>query len=309
MTSLNHHESTELITGPFGSEARKFHLKTDELLLTAPDSARKILGAYKAAGSKVAFAPSWAANARGIEDTGFTKRHRDWNHRAVDYVEEIFAGHPIYASIAPLLDTSGGDDQHWTASFANTAQKRHAPQLEALREKNVTRIAGEAFRYPKEASAVAQEFAKLGGKEFVCSFETRDGLLPYDKEYSFETVRDFLIEETRGQLKIGVGLNCSSVKDCEMALRREKPGTFSAVYPNKAKISSDPRTTRYLELEHLGVRNDREQEEYTELQRALDHSPQELQRLIVLAKELRIPLVGICCGGTPKDVELLAKSV
>ncbi len=316
MTPDNLHPTLEILSGPFGSQVREAcGLSTQQVFAQKRfDIARAILLGNKKAGTSAPVTPTWGANVRGLDDQEFTPELRDWNVHAAKVTRQVFDGQDAYGSLAPLLETSGKDDSHWKglgtpAQRRQWAYRRHEPQIRTLAGAGVTKILLEAGRYLDEGKALARLAEDYGAQEIVWSFEAHNGkvpsLDPRQEPLTFEQARNEIALATRGNIRVGVGINCVSADDCLRALDREPAGTFAAVYPNKAKIGSGEKTARFLALSQQTVRPEADEVEFLQLRDELHTSDRELRELALCALQARARILGICCGGTPDDVRVL----
>ncbi len=298
----------EILSGPFGSEAAKCGSSTREIFARGRlETARDIHRRFHAAGVTTGVTSTFAAAPRGLREQPFDEEYQHWNRSAVAVAREFY-GDKILASVAPLLDTSGGDDEAWSRLDVDWARRRHQGQVTTLRENGATRVLGEAFRYVGEAKALAKLLEELGFTEFVCSFEARhpEGRLPHQPKLTYEQVKNEIVLATHGNLQIGIGVNCAGADDCTRALMNENPGVIDAVYPNRANIRRNRESERFIKLaERNGTLTPGEKREFEFLRKNIEDIAIRLPDLAALCLEKRVRYAGVCCGGTPEDVATL----
>lgn len=324
--SSNHHLNgskghlTEILSGPFGSQVREaFETSTRDVFAESRfHIARAILHQNKRAGVTAPVTPTWGAAVRGIEDQEFTPELRQWNVHGAQVTQEVFEGRTPYGSVAPILDTGGREDHIWTGLGTDRqrqewAYRRHQPQIEALAEAGIRRFLLEAGRYIGEGKALTRLASDYGAEEIIFSLEAPDGKVPsvegQKKIRTFEQARNELTSENTRNTRVGIGINCVSAQACQRAVETERDGTFAAVYANKAKIAPDVSSARFLELSQKLSRSSAEQAEYLELHDKLNTSHGELAELARCCIQAKARIIGICCGGTPKDVRVLRDAV
>jgi S-methylmethionine-dependent homocysteine/selenocysteine methylase len=300
----------DILTGPFGSRASAIGVSTRQIFLEERfNLAVRIQAAFREAGATLPVTPTFGATVRGVHGGRFDEELHRWNTAAVRTTRQAFPGLEPYGSIAPILDSSGKDDSH-AARLHGTWTRRHTPQINALRDAGVRHFLGEAFRYLREARDVAELLANAGAKSFLCSFEAKHpkGKFPHQPELKYEHVLNELVNATRGRLEVTIGINCAGVDYCTQVLKREKAGTIGAVYPNRQNVGNDPASRRFLTLAQ-SQRMAEEEAEYRRLQQQLDTKHDALAALAQLCAARRVPIIGICCGGTPEDVRALRRAV
>ncbi len=311
-SSTNAPSQIDILSGPFGSEAAKLGTSTREIFAQEKlDVALRIHDAFRRAGTTTGVTSTFAAAPRGLEEKPFDWEFSEWNKHAVHVTRKVY-GNDVMASLAPALDTSGGNDNDVPTLPADWFLRRHEGQATALRSHGIKRVLGEAFRYVREAREAARLLEDLGFEEFVCSFEARhpSGRHPHQPDLTYEQVRNEIVSATRGKIDVGVGVNCASVQDCRRVLEQEPDGVIRAAYPNKAKIGTDAAARRFVELAERGnKRTALERKEFENLRLQVEHSQEELLGLLRICLEKRVGYVGVCCGGTPEDIAFLSKMV
>jgi len=307
--------SAEILSGPFGSLLNDIHgISTRDAFRNEHfDKIRDALRAYKDGGVTQPVTPTFAAAARGIHGGRFTEEMREWNQYAAQFTHEVFDRQPL-GSIAPLLDTSGGDDTAWSATpnRQDCAHRIHTPQIQALRDGGVGGVIGEAFHDFDEAAGFVKAAERAGMHDAIVSFEPTVRGLPNNtlEIASYDEVVDRLRDLTRGRLNVAIGMNCGNADQILEILERSKSGTFSAVYPNHSVIphSADGDTFRALgDLNH--ARNARQNGEFARLRKLFEISDIQLSKLVALGGELNIKYLGLCCGASPKDTAALSRRV
>lgn len=313
--SLNSHSSssTEILSGPFGSLLNDLHgISTRDAFRNQKfDAICSALQAYRNGGVTKPVTPTFAAAARGVHGGRFTEELRHWNQLAAQFTHEVFARQPL-GSIAPLLDTSGGDDAKWSTlpNRQDRAQRIHTPQMEALRDAGVAGVLGEAFHDFDEAAGFVKAAEASGMHDAIVSFEPTARGIPNNALdiASYDEVADRLREMTRGKLDVSIGMNCGNADQILGILEASKAGTFAAVYPNHAVIPHDESGALFRTLADLNHERSPEQEqEFQRLRRLFEISDAQLSKLVNLGGELNIKYLGLCCGASPKDTAALAE--
>lgn len=307
--------SAEILSGPFGSLLNDIHgISTRDAFRNGHfDKIRDALRAYKDGGVTQPVTPTFAAAARGIHGGRFTEEMREWNQHAAQFTHEVFARQPL-GSVAPLLDTSGGDDTAWSAlpNRQNRAHRIHTPQMQALRDGGVGSVLGEAFHDFDEAAGFVKAAEGAGMHEAIVSFEPTALGLPNNALdiQSYDEVADRLRDLTRGNVNVAIGMNCGNADQILEILEGSKSGTFRAVYPNHSVIphGADGNTFRALgDLNH--ARNAEQNAEFARLRKLFEISDAQLSKLVALGDELDIKYLGLCCGASPKDTAALSRRV
>lgn len=305
----------EVLSGPFGSLLNDLHgVSTREAFRTEQfDRIRDALRAYKKGGVTQPVTPTFAAAARGIHGGKFTEELLHWNQIASQLTHEVFERQPL-GSVAPLLDTSGGDDAAWSALSGrqDRAMRIHTPQMQALRDGGVGGVLGEAFHDFDEAAGFVKAAERSGMHSAIVSFEPTVRGLPNNalEIASYDEVADRLRDLTRGKLDVAIGMNCGNADQILDILERAQEGTFAAVYPNHSVIphNSDGERFRHLgDLNHS--RNPDQNAEFTRLRKLFEISDTQLSKLVTLGGELNIKYLGLCCGASPKDTAALARRI
>lgn len=309
--SLNSH-SPEILSGPFGSLLNDLHgvSTRDAFRQQHFEWIKNALRAYKDGGVTQPVTPTFAAAARGIHGGKFTEELREWNQHAAKFTHEVFERQPL-GSIAPLLDTSGGDDIAWSVlpHRQDRSARIHTPQMQALRDGGVGGVLGEAFHDFDEAAGFVKAAERSGMREAIVSFEPTAKGLPNNALdiASYDEVADRLRELTRGKIDVAIGMNCGNADQILEILEASKAGTFSAVYPNHAVIPHNDLGTEFRRLGDLNhERGEAQERRFQELRRLFEISDPQLSRLTALSRELGVKYLGLCCGAAPKDTASLA---
>lgn len=306
-------QTPEVLSGPFGSLLNDLHgISTRDAFRNQQfDAIRSALQAYRNGGVTQPVTPTFAAAARGVDGGKFTDELLHWNQLAAQFTHEVFERQPL-GSVAPLLDTSGGDDARWSTlpNRQDRAKRIHTPQMEALRDGGVAGVLGEAFHDFDEAAGFVKAAEASGMHDAIVSFEPTARGIPNNALdiASYDEVADRLREMTRGKLDVSIGMNCGNADQILGILEASKAGTFSAVYPNHAVIPHDESGALFRSLADLNhERNAAEEQEFQRLRRLFEISDTQLSKLVALGGKLDIKYLGLCCGASPKDTAALAE--
>lgn len=307
--------SPEILSGPFGSLLNDLHgvSTRDAFRQEHFEWIRNALRAYKNGGVTQPVTPTFGAAARGVNGGMFTDELLHWNQLASQFTHEVFERQPL-GSVAPLLDTSGGDDGAWSVLLnrQERALRTHAPQMQALRDGGVTGVLGEAFHDFDEAAGFVKAAERTGMHDAIVSFEpTRQGL-PNNALgiRSYDEVAGRLRDIARGRIGVAIGMNCGNADQILNLLEESSAGTFSAVYPNHEVIPHDEHGALFRRLADLNhQRTPPQEQEFQRLRAVYEVSERQLSRLVRLGGALNVQYLGLCCGTSPKDTAALAARV
>lgn len=212
--------------------------------------------------------------------------------------------------LAPLSDTSGGDDEKWQSLTRSQqiewARRRHAPQVEALYLAGIRHFQLEAGRYVPEAIALAQVVDETGGEGLAFCFEAADGVVP-DPEYQnlpFNDVREKMQEIIRGRIITQVGINCVGVSAVKKALDGNE--LLDIVYPNTLDFSRDKDGKLRKELVTLSEKKNRSDEDNVRLGKITTELTTTTEQFIELWRmclQAKVKAISGCCGGTTELVK------
>lgn len=305
----------EILSGPFGSLLNDLHgISTRDAFRTGRfDEIRSALQAYSQSGVTQPVTPTFGAAARGIRGGRFTTELRDWNQLGAQFTREVFGKEP-FASVAPLLDTSGTDDAAWQMlqDTQGRAKGIHTPQLEALHDAGIKFVLGEAVHDFDEAVGLVQAAENTGMKEVIVSFEPTKHGVPNNRVNisSYAEVLQRLQDSTRGKIDARIGMNCGNANQILQILGASEAGTFAAVYPNQSVIPHDENGTLFRTLADLNhTRTPDQEKEFQRLRRIYEISDVQLSRMAKLGRELGVDYIGLCCGASPTDTAHLASRV
>lgn len=308
--SLNTYEP-KILSGPFGSLLAQHHNVSTQQAFREErtDIIRAALRAYRDAGVTAPVLPTFGAGARDLNDRKFTPELRAWITAAAYLTHETFPKSDPFGSVATLLDTSDHRNEAWrqTHHQSDVARRTHVPTFEALVDGRTNRVLAEAVHDCHEAIGLVLAGMETGMKEVVVSFEPTEQGLPNhaDGFGSYGDVRDYLYEIADGKVDVGIALNCGNANQILQIVTREKPGTFRAVYPNKAIIPHGEEGDRFRQLADKNAeRTTAEQQEFDALCRIYDVSSQ-LQTMVALCEKKGVANIGLCCGSGPEDVARL----
>lgn len=220
----------------------------------------------------------------------------------------------IVGLLAPLSDTSGGDDSKWqtltNAQKLEWARRRHAPQVEALYLAGIRYFQLEAGRYVPEAIALAQVVDEVGGEGLAFCFEAPDGRVPdpENQNLRFKNVCEQMQEITRGRIITQVGINCVGVSAVQKAL--DSGESLDIVYPNTLDFGKDQSGKLREEFVALSEKKDSspiDQVRLATITETLTTTPKEFAELWKICLQARVQAISTCCGGTTTLVELAKK--
>ena len=321
-----------VIPGPFGSLVR------DEYGIDNRNSAdlfsergqralTKVHERYRDAGATIGSAPTFRlTNLRAGDgkngqwelpkngELQFDVQIAEWNRHAVQSIaRKVYDERTLIAGlVAPIADTSGGDDARWKALASNQfawVKERQRPQVRALIEAGVDLILVEAARYFDEAKAIADLTLEYGGKAAAISFETDKPEFP-DPDHpntTFTQVADILNDRARGKIPVLTGVNCTGATTIRQLL--EKDDVPQIVYPNELDFGrEEAKWVDRRRFEMLAEKGDRrtqqEETEFRYMRDAFTTSPEEFEALWKRCLKSRVQVIGVCCGGTPDHVRL-----
>ncbi len=307
----------KVLSGPFGSLLNDLHgISTKDAF--GKEKFQWILGAlhaYKESGVTQPVTPTFGAGPRGVDGGTFSEEQFHWNVSAVELTRKVFGDNAeIFGSIAPMLDTSGHDDQRWRSRGDQMGRslRGHIDQMEALHDAGVFGILAEAVHDYNEALGIVIGAQRAGMKRVIVSFEpTREGVPNnnYGIE-SYDEVADRLRTASKGRVDVGTALNCGNADQIMAILGASKPGTFTAIYPNKAAIPAGHEGDRFRELADKNeARTTPENEEFARLRTVFDVSAAQVHKLITLCGLKDVPYVGLCCGSSPMDVRAINREL
>ncbi|MFA6528082.1 MAG: homocysteine S-methyltransferase family protein [Candidatus Gracilibacteria bacterium] len=219
---------------------------------------------------------------------------------------------PVVASMAPLADTSGGDDERWKALSRSEqmriAKARHRPQMEAMASAGVKILICEAFRYTSEAEVVAQLAKELGFRALLVSFEADLKGIPDPQAggIGFADMKRVLQVAAGEGVAVGVGVNCVGVNLVNSLWSEDPNLKLDAVYVNSVKTLDSRLKTRLVTL--LRIPEDKKtQSERDELDLILVRSQTSTTEFVNFIKDAirrRVSVIGGCCGTGYAEVEV-----
>lgn len=325
--SLDHFEKGGVKSGPYGSLLRQKYGIRDDIRpeVYSPRglvAQRNIMQQYLDAGSTFGEAHTFGLGLRvnpslGDEEWEYSgpqlplpDDQNSYVRSAVQLAQKFNGplGRPWIATIAPLTDTSGGQDPEWKAldgkQFA-WARRRHEPFVRALKESGAQVLWGEAFRYQEEARAVASLANQFKLRMVVICFEAKDQGHPdprYDGSYGFKESKRDLQAEAPG-ITVWTGANCAGVSVIERTWQRGD--RMDAMYPNRNDFGNgrEKLRPRYLELLRREKCSDAEERELREIECELNTPEATLHHTWKEARDHGVKVIGICCGGNPLLVQ------
>lgn len=303
----------KVLSGPFGSLLNDLHgISTrDAFGKEKFQWVLDALHAYKNSGVTQPVTPTFGAGPRGVDGGAFTEEQFDWNVSAVELTRKVFGDNAeVFGSIAPMLDTSGHDDERWRSRGDQMGRslRGHMGQMEALHDAGVFAILAEAVHDYNEALGIVIGAQRAGMKRVIVSFEPTGEGVPHNNYgiASYDEVLDRLRAAGKGKVDVGTGLNCGNAHQIMDILEASKAGTFTAVYPNKADVSADAVGNRFRELADKNERRTvSENLEFDALRRTFDVSAAQVHKLIALCGAKEVPYLGLCCGSSPEDIRAI----
>ncbi len=312
--SLNSY-APEFLSGPAGSLlVQRYNISTQQAFREGrTDIVGEILRDYRNSGVTAPVVPIFGASPRDLNGREFTPEHRDWIAAAADLTHEIFPESKPFGSVAPILDTSDHDNEAWrnTPNQSDVARRNFVFPFEEMCDRNISRVLAEAVHDMHEATGLVLAGRETGMEEVLVSFEpTKQGLPNHANGLgSYAEVLDCLNDIGRGDVNVGIGLNCGNGLQIFEILKKESPHTFRAIYPNRAAIPHGEEGNRFRFLADKNEQRTRdEQREFDELCRIHDVTSQ-LRGMILLCEAKGVENISLCCGATPDDIRAIRQAL
>ncbi len=199
-----------LLDGATGSQLRRIGMPreavTELWALEHPQDVEALQRAYRRAGSKILYAPTFQAQPATLEKAGWQGAAEDLNADLVAITRRA-AGEDCL--VAGDISTMAGTLESWNGELFSTLVEQYRRQIAGLLEGGVDILAGETLLYPQEAEAILTAAELEGGNVPVLITFTMQ------PDGSFFSGMDAgpVLRELEEAGADGVGFNCVAASD------------------------------------------------------------------------------------------------